>query len=134
MVSRHTPCVFSADEDRNRYWNVDVFGILRGKYLTPAFAIKIGETAIRNSFKEQLTAIRQEGIENMGEHPCVFSEIGIPYDMDDKAAYKTGDYMSQSLAMDANHYALEGSGIAGYTLWTYMGTVSMHLAKTIACN
>ena len=109
---------------RNRYWNVDVFGILRGKYLTPAFAIKIGETAIRNCLKEQLSAIRQEGIEYMGEHPCLFSEIGIPYDMDDKYAYRTGDYTSQSLAMDANHYALEGSGVAGYTFWTYVATVS----------
>ena len=109
---------------RNRYWNVDVFGILRGKYLTPAFAIKIGENAIRNSFKEQLTAIRQEGLDYMGEHPCIFSEIGIPFDMDDKLAYKTGDYTSQSLAMDANHFALEGSGVNGYTFWTYMATVS----------
>ena len=55
----------------------------------------------------------------MGKHPCLFSEIGIPYDMDEKHAYKTGDYSSQISAMDANHFALEGSGAAGYTLWVY---------------
>ncbi|CAG8954883.1 hypothetical protein HYFRA_00008570 [Hymenoscyphus fraxineus] len=104
----------------NRYWNVDVFGILRGRYLAPAFAVKIGETAIRNSFKDQLTAIRQEGLDYMGDHPCVLTEFGIPYDMDDKHAYKTGDYSSQSGAMDANHFAVEGSSMAGYTLWLYM--------------
>ena len=109
---------------RNRWWNVDVFGLLRGKYLTPAFAVKIGENAIRNCLKEQLTAIKQEGVDYMGEHPCLFSEIGIPFDMDDKHAYKTGDYLSQVLAMDANHFALEGSGAAGFTLWTYVATVS----------
>ncbi|KAI4124335.1 MAG: hypothetical protein LQ338_004848 [Usnochroma carphineum] len=103
----------------NRYWNVDVFGILRGKYLSPAFAIKIGETAIRNCLRDQLSAIRKEGIDYMGNHPCVFTEIGIPFDMDDKYAYKTGDYSSQSSAMDANHFALEGSGANGYTLWVY---------------
>lgn len=59
----------------------------------------------------------------MGNHPCVFTEIGIPYDMDDKYAYKTGDYSSQSSAMDANHFALEGSGANGYTLWTYTAMV-----------
>ncbi|KAF2962692.1 hypothetical protein GQX73_g10883 [Xylaria multiplex] len=76
----------------NRTWNVDVFGVLRGRYLHPAFAIKIGESAI---------------------------QFGIPYDMDDKHAYKTGDYSSQSAAMDANHFAVEGAGMEGYTLWVY---------------
>lgn len=107
----------------NRLYNVDVFGVLRGRYLTPAFGIKVGEAAIRNCLRDQLEAIRQEGLKYLGTHPCVFTEIGIPYDMDDKYAYKTGDYTSQALAMDANHYALEGSGAAGYTLWTYVAEV-----------
>lgn len=63
----------------------------------------------------------------MGNHPCIFTEIGIPYDMDDKYAYKTGDYSSQSSAMDANHFALEGCGCNGYALWVYMATVSRDL-------
>ena len=125
------PKIFNAKDDnpcsnkfrRNRYWNVDVFGILRGKYMSPAFAIKVGETAIRNCFRDQLSAIRKEGMDYMGEHPCVFTEIGIPYDMDDKYAYKTGDFSSQSSAMDANHFALEGCGANGYALWVYMATV-----------
>ncbi|RDL31796.1 (Trans)glycosidase [Venustampulla echinocandica] len=104
----------------NRYWNVDVFGILRGRYLSPAFAVKLGETAIRNCFRDQLAAIRKEGLDYMGNHPCVLTEFGIPYDMDDKYAYKTGDYSSQLGAMDANHFAVEGSSMAGYTLWLYM--------------
>lgn len=106
---------------------MDVFGILRGRYLSPAFAIKVGETAIRNSFRDQLSAIRKEGEDYMGNHPCIFSEIGIPYDMDNQHAYKTGDYSSQSSAMDANHFALEGSGANGFTLWTYAATVTMTL-------
>lgn len=88
--------------------------------MSPAFAVKIGETAIRNCFKDQLSAIRQEGLDYMGNHPCVLTEFGIPYDMDDKYAYKTGDYSSQSGAMDANHFAVENSSMAGYTLWLYM--------------
>ncbi|KAL5354350.1 hypothetical protein ACLOAV_000439 [Pseudogymnoascus australis] len=104
----------------NRFWNVDVLGILRGRYLSPAFAIKVGETAIRNCFRDQMSAMKKEGLDNMGNHPCVMTEFGIPYDMDDKYAYKTGDYSSQSGAMDANHFAVEGSMMAGYTLWVYM--------------
>ena len=63
-------------------------------------------------------------MEYMGNRPCIFTEIGIPYDMDDKYAYKTGDYSSQSAAIDANHFALEGSGVNGFTWWVYMTTVS----------
>ncbi|RAL64727.1 hypothetical protein DID88_001758 [Monilinia fructigena] len=59
----------------NRYWNVDVFGILRGRYLSPAFAIKLGETAIRNCFRDQLSAIKKEGEDYMGNHPCVLTEF-----------------------------------------------------------
>ncbi|OQE90798.1 hypothetical protein PENNAL_c0011G09144 [Penicillium nalgiovense] len=104
----------------NRFYNVDVIGVLRGKYLTPAFALKVGETAIRNCLRDQLKFLRDESRNYMGSHPVVFTEIGIPYDMDDKYAYKTGDYSSQTSAMDANHFALEGSTSNGFTLWVYV--------------
>lgn len=114
----------------NRTWNVDVLGILRGRYLTPAFGIKIGETAIRNCFRDQLAAMRKEGLDYMGNHPCVLTEFGIPYDMDDKYAYKTGDYSSQSAAMDANHFAVEGSRMEGYSLWVYCTNVSVPVSQS----
>ncbi|RCI11556.1 hypothetical protein L249_7568 [Ophiocordyceps polyrhachis-furcata BCC 54312] len=103
----------------NSTWNVDVVGVLRGKYFHPAFAIKIGETAIRNSLREQLAMLRQEGIDRTGNRPCILSEFGIPYDMDEKEAYKTGDYTRQSAALDANYYGVEGSQIEGHCLWLY---------------
>lgn len=103
----------------NRLYNVDVIGVLRGKYWAPAFAVKVGETAIRNCLRDQLKFLRDESLKYMGDHPMVFTEIGIPYDMDDKHAYKTGDYSSQTSAMDANHFALEGSTSNGFTLWVY---------------
>jgi hypothetical protein len=111
---------------RNRFWNVDVLGVLRGRYWSPAFAVKIGETAIRNSLRDQLLSMKKEGLDNIGQRPCVFSEIGAPFDMDDKYAYRTGDYISQIRALDANHFALEGSGV-GYTLWTYCPDVSVSI-------
>ena len=106
----------------NKWYNFDIFGFMRGKYSSPMFAIKVGETAIRNSFREQLEGIRLEAVEYTGTHPVLFTEIGIPYDMDNHYAYKTGDYSSQVAALDANHFALEGSGANGYTLWTYVAT------------
>ncbi|KAG6011062.1 hypothetical protein E4U21_000093 [Claviceps maximensis] len=103
----------------NSTWNVDVVGVLRGKYLHPAFAIRIGETAIRNCFRDQLATLRQEGLDRTGKHPCLLTEFGIPYDMDEKKAYKTGDYSSQSAALDANYFGVEASQIEGHCLWVY---------------
>ncbi|KAK2744008.1 hypothetical protein FQN57_004461 [Myotisia sp. PD_48] len=103
----------------SRVYNIDVVGLLRGRYWSPAFAVKLGESAIRNCLRDQIRALRKEGIDYMGNHPAVITEIGIPYDMDDKKAYETGDYSSQRSAMDANHFGIEGSGVNGYSLWTY---------------
>jgi hypothetical protein len=100
-----------------------VFGILRGKYLFPALAVKLGEPAVRNCFRDQLSAMREEGVAQMGQVPCVFTETGMPFDLDDKAAYKTGDYGNQISALDAVHYALEGARIQGVTLWNYSAHV-----------
>jgi hypothetical protein len=51
------------------------------------------------------------------------SEIGIPYDMDNKKAYRDGKYTGQYAAMDANNYALEGAGLS-FTLWNYCPDVT----------
>ena len=99
-------------------------GVLRGKYFSPAFGLKIGENAIRNCLRDQLKFLRDESLKYMGSHPLIFTEIGIPYDMDDRHAYKTGNYSSQTSAMDANHFALEGSGSNGFTQWLYTTKVS----------
>ncbi|KOS17930.1 putative glycosyl hydrolase [Escovopsis weberi] len=103
----------------NSTWNVDVVGVLRGKYWHPAFAIRIGETAIRNCFRDQMATLRQEGLDRTGNHPCLMSEFGIPFDMDDKKAYKDRNYASQIAALDASYYGVEGSGIEGHCLWLY---------------
>ncbi|KAG5970136.1 hypothetical protein E4U58_000669 [Claviceps cyperi] len=103
----------------NSTWNVDVVGVLRGKYLHPAFAIKIGESAIRNCLRDQLASLRKEGLDRTGKHPCLLTEFGIPYDMDEKKAFKTGDYSSQSAALDANYFGVERSQIEGHCLWVY---------------
>lgn len=66
-----------------------------------------------------------------GETPCLLSEIGIPYDMDNKRAYQDGKYRGQYTAMDANHYALEGAGLS-FTLWNYCPDVESTEARLIS--
>ncbi len=113
----------------SQLYNVDVLGLLRKEYLSPMFAVVLGEKAIRDCLKKQLSQIRQEGLEYMGEVPCLMTEIGIPYDMNNSQAYNDGDYSSQIHAMDANHYALEGAGLS-FTWWTYTAIVGFLIEYT----
>ncbi|CAG8060001.1 unnamed protein product [Penicillium olsonii] len=106
--------------DRNRLYNLDIIGLLRGTHRYPFRALKFGERSIRKSLRDQLRFLRDESLRNMGHHPLIFTEIGIPYDLDDKHAFNSGDYTSQIKAMDANHFALEGSSSNGFTLWCYV--------------
>lgn len=127
MSTKTSPIIHDTDPNRNRLYNLDIIGLLRGKYLAPAFAIKIGEKSIRKSLRRQLKFLRDGSLQHMGDHPLLFSEIGIPYDMDDKYAYKTGDCRSQIKAMDANHFALEGSKANGFALWVYVAEVCVRV-------
>lgn len=104
----------------NQMYNVDAVGVLRNRYGNPPLmALRFGEKNIKASFASQLSELEREGHEKLGKHvPCLVSEIGIPYDMDDKRAYVTGDFSSQIKAMDANNHALEISQLS-FTLWTY---------------
>jgi hypothetical protein len=120
-----------------RWWNIDYVGYKRGKYLCLMTALKLGDKTIRNSFVSQLKTIKQEGLEYIGkvvcvisftrnsssyipsgEAPCLIGEIGIPFDMDNNHAYRTGDYATQIRAMDANMAALEHN-LLNYTIWNY---------------
>jgi hypothetical protein len=54
------------EADCRKWWNVDGLGYLRGKYLTPVQAVRLGARAIRNCFRDQLRTMKQEGIDQMG--------------------------------------------------------------------
>ncbi|KAI8807308.1 glycoside hydrolase superfamily [Cladochytrium replicatum] len=102
----------------NDWVSPDLIGVLRNAYFHEVGALKWGERAIRQSFREQLDVIRNEGLELFGEYPCIMGEFGIPFDMSNKYAYKTGDYSMQIKAMDANMYAVE-TNLLHSTIWNY---------------
>jgi len=77
----------------------------------------IGPDAVRQSFRDQIKEIK-DGAEQFGAMPVVIGEVGIPYDMNHKTAYQTGDYSAQIQAMDATISALEAN-LVNFTLWNY---------------
>ncbi|KAG8749792.1 hypothetical protein FRC14_001097 [Serendipita sp. 396] len=112
-----------------RHWNwfnADALGVLRGKYSSPVFAVKIGEAAIRKSLREQLGVLKDDA-KRLGEFPTVIGEIGTPMELDEKYSYGgrdgrgkgKGDYREQVKALDASLYALDGANTLSVTIWTY---------------
>jgi hypothetical protein len=53
------------------WWNIDTLGYLRGKYTNPLFALRIGNSAIRNGLRDQLAATKDEGVVNIGTCNCL---------------------------------------------------------------
>lgn len=103
----------------NRYYNVDTIGVIRGRYMNPILGIVFGEKAIRHSFKQQLKEMKAEGEKTLGYNiPIIFSEIGMPYSLDNRRAYKTDNYDQQTDAIDAFGFALEASNFS-FTWWCY---------------
>lgn len=99
---------------------------MRGRYLSPVFAVRFGLKAIRNCLRDQLIAIKEEGLANLGNYPCFISEIGIPFDMDHGQSYITNDYEAQIGALDANAFALESARV-NYTFWQYSVVVRVRI-------
>lgn len=61
-----------------------------GKYSSPVFAVKIGDTAIRKSIREQLGVLKSDAA-LLGEFPTVIGEIGTPMELDQKYSYGGAD-------------------------------------------
>lgn len=63
------------------WFNADALGMLRHKYWSVVQAIRVGETAIRNSIQGQLSVLMEDTAERLGKYPTLIGEIGCPYDM-----------------------------------------------------
>lgn len=114
-----------------RHWNwfnADALGVLRGKYVSPVLAVKVGEKAIRASIRDQLGVLKNDCLTILGAYPTMVGEIGTPMDMDHKYSYGMspedgpkgkGDYSRQTKALDASLQAADGINALNYTIWTY---------------
>ncbi|WVO17970.1 hypothetical protein L204_105668 [Cryptococcus depauperatus] len=113
-----------------RHWNwfnADAVGLRRKKYWNIIQAVRVGDGPIRNMIQGELSILKQDTINILGEYPTIIGEIGTSYDMDGKKAYGyvdggrgEGDYSSQRKAQDCSLNACDGPNCLNYTVWTYV--------------
>lgn len=73
---------------------------------------------IRKRYQQQLEHFREEAMSRMGKIPVLLGETGISFDMNEKAAFVTGDFSKQAAALDRVMVALEDARLSA-TLWNY---------------
>jgi hypothetical protein len=78
----------------------------------------LGKERVFQSFVEEIARIKAESAKPMGGVPTLIGEFGIPFDLQDKRAYETGDFSQQVQAVDRSFRALEANLLSG-TLWNY---------------
>ncbi len=77
-----------------------------------------GGGSVRRSFAAQLGAQRRAAAELLGGAPTLIGEIGIPFDLDGKRSFRTGDFRPQARALDRCLQAVEANLLSA-TLWDY---------------
>ncbi len=77
-----------------------------------------GPVAIRKSFAEQLAFLKRGASEQLGGVPTLLGEFGIPFDLKNKQAYRSGDFRVQTRALDRSFQAIEAN-LLNCTLWNY---------------
>ena len=74
--------------------------------------------AIRKSFAAQLGTLKTGAAERLGDVPVLLGEFGIPFDMHEGAAFRSGDWSRQEAALDRSFQAIEAN-LLHATLWNY---------------
>ncbi|KAI8825891.1 glycoside hydrolase superfamily [Fimicolochytrium jonesii] len=101
------------------FFTLDYVGWKFGMYKTLLSSLSFGYNGIRKNFALQLSWIKKATTERLGDQiPTLIGEFGIPFDLNNRVAYITGDYKNHHLALDANLAAME-SNLLHFTLWNY---------------
>lgn len=80
--------------------------------------IVVGRARVRQNLRERVGAIPRHSAEAMGGVPTLVGECGIPFDLNGKQAYRTGDFRRQIQALDATLQAME-ENLLNVAVWNY---------------
>ncbi len=85
---------------------------------TDTMKLILGKKNVRKVLYKQLKNIKNDSSKKLGNVPTVIGEFGIPFDLNNKRAYKSGDFSSQSEALDLYYQIIEELFLDS-TIWNY---------------
>jgi hypothetical protein len=85
---------------------------------TESGKLVLGKKKVKEMFKKQLQSIKIDSREKLGNVPTIIGEFGVPFDLNNKYSYKSGDYSLQQMALDMYYQAIE-SLFLNTTIWNY---------------
>ncbi|KAF9290114.1 hypothetical protein BGZ88_007486 [Linnemannia elongata] len=97
----------------------DVQSLSKGKNVFSA--TYFGLKGAKKNYHGQLANVLRLGLQNVGTKPCLVGECGIPMDINQRAAFMSGDYGYHAKFLDAVLSAME-SNLLSFTLWNYNAT------------
>ncbi|KXJ86560.1 hypothetical protein Micbo1qcDRAFT_236874 [Microdochium bolleyi] len=101
----------------NGIMSVDVQALSRGAF--PLKALHFLSAGLRRNYARQIANIVRHGPLSLGAGvPTIIGEIGIPFDINGKVSYGTGNFDTHRDLYDALISAME-SCLVGFTLWNY---------------
>jgi hypothetical protein len=77
-----------------------------------------GPGKIRREYAKGIREFQRSAREGLRSAPTLIGETGIPFDLDNKKALRTGDFSMATRAMDRSLCAMDDA-LASYTIWTY---------------
>ncbi len=80
--------------------------------------IIFGAGCIRRSYDRLMERFKQAARERLGGVPTLIGEIGIPFDLHKKKAFRSGDFGLQVRAMDRSLKVMDDT-LLNYTIWNY---------------
>jgi hypothetical protein len=86
-------------------------GFYKGKII-------FGKNKVQKAYEKTLADMIDQTHEHFGNVPSLLGEFGIPYDMNKANAYKTGNFNTQTKALDRSFRVAE-KNVLNYTLWNY---------------
>jgi len=66
------------------------------------------------SYALQISTILQHAYRQLGETPVVLGETGVPFDLNDKMAFETGDFAWQERMLDGICAAIGEAGLSNF--------------------
>ncbi len=81
---------------------------------------------MRKAFASQIKHLKTFAKERMGNIPLVITEFGIPFDLEGKKGYKTGNFSLHDKALHRSFLAIDDN-LASAIVWNYTSHNSNHL-------